>query len=143
MAFPAKTSNQDFIVLLKVISYISPSQDTRETRSCLNKIKAAVSRNEGGYFLPVLYELNANTFSNGRIRLFGFHSTRNDSWVANRGLNRHEDTYTFSKTIPLACEAPLNGLAFQRVPRCAFLKSLSAHFWTLRLILCFRAVRIP
>lgn len=26
-------------------------------------------------------------------------------------------TYTFSRTMPLACDAPANGLDFQRVPK--------------------------
>jgi hypothetical protein len=33
----------------------------------------------------------------------------------------HEATYTFSRTIPLAWDAPAKGLAFQRVPKWAFL----------------------
>lgn len=32
-----------------------------------------------------------------------------------------QTTYTFSKTIPLAWEAPPKGLAFHLVPKCAFL----------------------
>lgn len=32
-------------------------------------------------------------------------------------INTHTIAYTFSNTIPLACEAPPNGLAFQRVPK--------------------------
>lgn len=52
-------------------------------------------------------------------------------------------TYTFSRTIPLAWEAPPKGLAFHRVPKWAFLKSLSAHRWSRRWLTCFLAVRRP
>ncbi len=34
-------------------------------------------------------------------------------------------TYIFSRTMPLACDAPENGLDFQRVPKCDFLYCLS------------------
>lgn len=52
-------------------------------------------------------------------------------------------TYTFSRTMPLAWEAPPNGLAFHLVPMWAFLNSLSAHRCSRRWFTCFRAVRIP
>ena len=51
--------------------------------------------------------------------------------------------YTFSKTIPFAWEAPPKGLAFQRVPRWAFLYSLSCHLCSRRWLTCLRAVRSP
>lgn len=52
-------------------------------------------------------------------------------------------TYTFSKTMPLAWDAPPKGLAFHLVPMWAFLNSLSAHRCSLRWFTCLRAVRIP
>lgn len=56
---------------------------------------------------------------------------------------RLSSTHTFSRTIPLACEAPPKGLAFSAVPRWAFLYCLSCHFWSRRWLRSFRAVRRP
>lgn len=36
-------------------------------------------------------------------------------------LNEIQEAYTFSRTMPLAWDAPAKGLAFQRVPKWAFL----------------------
>lgn len=52
-------------------------------------------------------------------------------------------TYTFSRTIPLAWEAPPKGLAFRAVPKCAFLYPLSCHLWSRRWFLSLRAVLKP
>merc|ERR1712200_70254 len=52
-------------------------------------------------------------------------------------------TPTFSKTIPLACEAPPKGLAFRAVPKCAFLYPRSCQRCSLRRVLSLRATRIP
>lgn len=48
-------------------------------------------------------------------------------------------TYIFSKTIPLAWEAPPNGLAFKAVPKWDFLYDLSCHLWSRRRFLSFLA----
>lgn len=53
------------------------------------------------------------------------------------------DTHTFSRTIPLAWEAPPKGLAFRAVPRWAFLYCLSCHFCSRRWLRSFLAVRRP
>lgn len=58
-------------------------------------------------------------------------------------VTRKIHTYTFSRTMPLAWEAPPKGLAFHLVPMWAFLNSLSAHRCSRRWFTCFRAVRIP
>lgn len=52
-------------------------------------------------------------------------------------------TYTFSRTMPLAWEAPPKGLAFRAVPKWAFLYCLSCHFCSRRWFRSFLAVRRP
>lgn len=52
-------------------------------------------------------------------------------------------THTFSRTMPLAWEAPPKGLAFRAVPRWAFLYCLSCHFCSRRWLRSFLAVRRP
>ena len=52
-------------------------------------------------------------------------------------------THTFSSTIPLACDAPPNGLALSAVPRCFFLYDLSCHRCSLLCTRILRAVLSP
>ena len=52
-------------------------------------------------------------------------------------------THTFSSTIPLACDAPPNGLALSTVPRCFFLYDLSCHRCSLLCTRILRAVLSP
>lgn len=52
-------------------------------------------------------------------------------------------THTFSRTMPLAWEAPPKGLAFRAVPKWAFLYCLSCHFCSRRWLRSFLAVRRP
>lgn len=58
-------------------------------------------------------------------------------------IKKKKNTYTFSRTIPLAWEAPPKGLAFRAVPKCAFLYPLSCHLWSRRWFFSLRAVLKP
>ena len=89
-----ESSNQNFIVLI-------------------HKVQTTITRNEGSDLLSVLDQLNTDALTNGRVRLLSLHSTIHHSHTSN--------TYTFSRTIPLAIVAPPRTLALIEEMLCPFL----------------------
>ena len=79
----------------------------------INVVQATITRNEGSNLLSVLDQLNTHALTNGRVRLLSL-----DSAMTNTILF---DTYTFSRTIPLAIVAPPSTLALIEDTLCDFL----------------------
>jgi hypothetical protein len=85
----------------------------------IDKVQATIPRHESTDFLAVLDQLHANALSNSRIRLFGFNAAKSFKGEEAREKPPHHtrSAYTRSTTIPLACDAPWNGLAFSQPPQ--------------------------
>ena len=89
-----ESSNQHLVVLIHVV-------------------QATIARNESGDLLAVLDQLHTHALTNGRVGLLSLHSPRHHSTPLN--------TYTFSRTIPLAMVAPPSTLALMEEMLCPFL----------------------
>ena len=89
-----ESSNQNLIVLI-------------------HKVQTTITRNEGSDLLSVLDQLNTDALTNSRVGLLSFHSTIHHLDLPN--------TYTFSRTIPLAIVAPPRTLALIEEMLCPFL----------------------
>ena len=89
-----ESSNQHLVVLIHVV-------------------QATIARNESGDLLAVLDQLHTHALTNGRVGLLSLHSPRRHSTPLN--------TYTFSRTIPLAMVAPPSTLALMEEMLCPFL----------------------
>ena len=82
-------------------------------------IQTTIIRHESGDLFTIFDQLHSDALSNGGIWLFGFDTAVNNDVIM--VILNVFDTYIFSRTMPLAWEAPPNGLALRAVPRLAFL----------------------
>ena len=79
----------------------------------IDEVQTPIARDEGGDLLSVLDQLHTDALTNGRVGLLGLDSPIHKPI--------RQNTYTFSRTIPLAMVAPPRTLALMEVTLCPFL----------------------
>lgn len=98
----------------------------------LDEVETTIVGHKCSDHLPILDQLNTITLSDGRVGLLSLNTSALGGGRREREREREGTfhvgsltychvAYTFSSTIPFACEAPPNGFALRAVPRCFFL----------------------
>lgn len=128
---------------------LRPNPATKTSSFSSMKVKQPSLGTKAVIFLPFLMSWTRTHFRMAELGCLASTPLEVNEKIVSFNINKvkqqfkKHDAYTFSRTMPLAWDAPPKGLAFQRVPKWAFLYSLSCHLCSRRWLTCLRAVRNP